>query len=139
MLHVTVTKKFDVSVEALWDHIGDFGNMSKWTGAKPESCVQEGEGVGSLRRLTLADGGVIIDRLEAQDDRSYTYSIVTSPLPYKSYRATMRVAPLDDQTSELTWSCDFEPKGLTDEEAIANTKNMYAYGIRLMEKTLASR
>ena len=136
MLTASVSRRFAIPAEKLWDLIGDFGNMSKWTGAKPESCVQEGKGIGSLRRLTLADGRVIVDRLEAQAERSYTYSIVTSPLPYKSYRATMRVAAVDETTSELTWTGEFEPLGLTDDEAIATVKGMYHYGISLMEKSV---
>ena len=136
MLRTSVSHRFAVPADKLWDLIGDFGNMQKWTGGKPESCVQEGEGVGSLRRLTLADGRVIVDRLEATAERSYTYSIVTSPLPYKSYRATMQVAAVDETTSELTWTGEFEPVGLTDDEAIAATKGMYHYGISLMEKSV---
>ena len=137
MLTASVSRKFAIPADKLWDLIGDFGHMQKWTGGKPESCVQEGEGVGSLRRLTLADGRVIVDRLEATAERSYAYSIVTSPLPYKSYRATMAVAAIDETTSELTWTGEFEPLGLTDEEAIAATKAMYHYGVSLMEKSVA--
>ncbi len=111
MLTASVSRKFDIPVDGLWDLIGDFGNMAKWTGAKPESCVQEGQGIGSLRKLTLADGRVIVDRLEALGPRSYTYSIVTSPLPYESYRATMQVAAVDEASSELTWTGEFEPLG----------------------------
>ena len=137
MLTAGVTRKFAIPAGKLWDLIGDFGNMSKWTGAGPESCVQEGQGIGSLRRLTLADGRVIVDRLEAQAERSYTYSIVTSPLPYKTYRATMHVTAVDQATSELTWTGEFEPIGLSDDEAIATTKGMYHYGISLMEKSVS--
>lgn len=137
MLTASVSRRFDIPADRLWDLIGDFGNMAKWTGAKPESCVQEGQGIGSLRRLTLADGRVIVDRLEALGHRSYTYSIVTSPLPYKSYRATMLVSAVDQSASELTWTGEFEPVGLTDDEAIATTKGMYHYGISLMEKSVS--
>lgn len=137
MLTASVSRRFAIPADKLWDLIGDFGHMQKWTGGKPESCVQEGEGVGSLRRLTLVDGRVIVDCLEATAERSYTYSIVTSPLPYKSYRATMAAAAVGETTSDLTWTGEFEPLGLTDEEAIAATKGMYDYGISLMEKTIA--
>ena len=137
MLFATVVHEFGISAKDLWDLIGDFGNMGKWSGRGPESCVQEGEGIGSLRTITLPNDQKIVDRLEACDDLSYTYSIVTSPLRFSSYRATMSIAAVDASRCELTWFGEFEPKGISDEEAIEATKSMYRYGIRLMEKTIA--
>jgi len=136
---VTAEHVFDLPVDELWALIGDFGDTGKWSGRPPEGCVQEGEGIGALRTLTLADGRRIVDRLEAQTANSYSYSIVTAPLPYKSYRATMAVAPIDAASSRFTWIGEFEPQGMSDEEAIAFTKSIYAMGIGLMQKTLAGR
>lgn len=136
---VTTEHVFDLPVDELWALIGDFGDTGKWSGRPPEGCVQEGEGIGALRTLTLADGRKIVDRLEAQTANSYSYSIVTAPLPYKSYRATMAVAPIDAASSRFTWTGEFEPLGMSDEEAIVFTKNIYAMGIGLMQKTLAAR
>lgn len=130
---------FDLPVDDLWSLIGDFGDMGRWSGRPPEGCVQEGEGIGALRTITLVDGRQIVDRLEAQTPNSYSYSIVTSPLPFKSYRATMAVAPIDARSTRFTWSGEFESLGISDEEAIVFTKSMYAMGIGLMQKTLATR
>ncbi|HVK80185.1 MAG TPA: SRPBCC family protein [Verrucomicrobiae bacterium] len=139
MRKVTTEHVFNLPMEDLWALIGDFGDTGKWSGRPPEGCVQEGEGIGALRTLTLADGRQVVDRLEAQTANSYSYSIVTSPLPYKSYRATMAVEPIDASSSRLIWAGEFEPLGLSDEEAIAFTKSIYAMGIGLMQKTLAAR
>ena len=79
---VTTEQVFDLPADELWALIGDFGDTGKWSGRPPEGCVQEGEGIGALRTLTLADGRKIVDRLEAQSANSYSYSIVTSPLPW---------------------------------------------------------
>jgi len=137
---VVVTEHvFDLPVDDLWALIGDFGDSGKWSGRPPEGCVQEGEGIGALRTLTLADGRQVVDRLEGQTAHSYSYSIVTSPLPYKHYRATMAVAPIDATSSRFTWTGEFEPLGMSDEEGIAFTKSVYAMGIGLMQKTLAAR
>ena len=132
-----VVHEFGIPAKALWELIGDFGDMTKWSGRGPGSCVQEGEGIGSLRTITLANGQEIVDRLEAVDERSYTYSIVSSPLPFSSYRATMAVTVVNASTSELTWSSELEPKGLNDDETIQAAEGMYHYGISLMEKTIA--
>jgi len=139
MPRVITGQVFDLPADEFWALIGDFGDTGKWSGRPPEGCVQEGEGIGALRTLTLADGRKIVDRLEAQTANSYSYSIVTAPLPYKSYRATMAVEPIDAVSSRFRWTGEFEPLGIGDEEAIAFTRSVYAMGIGLMQKTLACR
>lgn len=136
MLTVTAEHVFALPIDDLWAILGDFGQTGKWTGRPPEACVQEGEGIGALRTLYIQDGRVIVDRLEAQTDTSYSYSIVTSPLPYKSYRATMSVEPVDADHTRFRWVGEFEPDGIGDDEAMAFTRNVYAMGIGLMRKTI---
>ncbi len=130
---------FNVPVDELWALIGDFGDTGRWSGRPPEACLQEGEGVGALRTLTLEDGRQIVDRLEAQGPYSYSYSIVRSPLPVSSYRATMEVAPVSATSSQLTWSGEFEPIGMSDAEAVSFWQSIYRMGVGLMEKTIARR
>ncbi len=137
MAQAHVSHRFPISADALWALIGDFGDVGKWSGRPPEACIQDGEGIGALRTLTLADGGQIVDRLDAQGPYFYSYSIVTSPLPVKAYTATMAVAAIDDGTCELTWRGDVEPDGVSDAEAVALFEGFYRYGIALMEKRIA--
>jgi hypothetical protein len=140
MADIQVEQVFDIPANQLWELIGDFGDMSKWTGLPPETCIQEGEGIGSLRTLRFREGEIIIDRLEAETDTSYTYSIVNndeSPLPYKSYRATMSVEPVDATSSRFVWAGEFEPDGITDDEAVVFAQNMYSMGIGYMKKAVA--
>jgi hypothetical protein len=127
---------FALPVDELWAILGDFGQTGKWSGRPPEACVQEGEGIGALRTLTIQDGRVIVDRLEAQDARSYSYSVVSGLLPYKCYRATMAVEPIDAMHSRFSWTGEFEPDGITEEESIEFTENVYATGIAMMRRTI---
>lgn len=136
MLTVTAEHVFALPINDLWEILGDFGQTGKWTGRPPEACIQEGEGIGALRTLTLLDGREIVDRLEAQSEYSYSYSIVTSPLPFKRYRATMSVEPVDAGKSRFRWVGEFEPDGMSEDEAVAFTRNIYAMGIDLMRKTI---
>ena len=128
--------QFAIPVDTLWVMIGDFGDVGKWSGRPPEACVQQGEGIGALRTLTLDDGRQVVDRLDAQGDDFYSYSIVSSPFPVTSYAATMSVAAVDAATSELTWRGTIEPEGMTDAEVVALFENIYRYGIGLMEKQI---
>ena len=129
--------QFPIPVANLWAMIGDFGDVGKWSGRPPEACVQQGEGIGSLRTLTLDDGRQVVDRLDAQGIDFYSYSIVTSPFPVTSYAATMAVAAVDAASSELTWRGEIEPNGISDEEASAMFEAMYRYGVGLIERQIA--
>lgn len=137
---ITAQHIFDLPGDDLWNnYLGSFGEIGKWSGRPPDACVREGEGIGSLRTLTLDDGGVIVDRLEAQGERSYSYSIVSSPLPFRSYYATMSVEDVDDNTSRLTWTGVVEPAGISDEQAIRLTESIYKMGIGLMQQAVSAR
>jgi hypothetical protein len=129
---------FSVSARDLWALIGDFGDTGKWSGRPPEACVQTGKGVGALRTLTLADGRQIIDRLDALGPMSYTYSIVESPLPVASYTATMAVSEIDLGTCRFSWSGEFEPSGISDEQAIALFDDVYRSGLAMIERALSA-
>lgn len=138
MAVAVVTQIFPIPAHALWELIGDFGDTGKWSGRPPEACVRNGSGIGALRTLTLADDRVIVDRLEAQGEYYYSYSIVTSPLPVRAYRATMSVAPLTGDSCVFTWSGNIEPDGLTDEQAIVFFEDIYRMGIGLMNRSIAA-
>ena len=129
--------QFAIPVDTLWVMIGDFGDVGKWSGRPPEACVQEGLGIGALRILTLDDGRQVVDRLDAQGDDFYRYSIVTSPFPVISYTATMSVAAVDAATSELTWRGEIEPDGISNEAATEMFEGMYRYGVSLIERQIA--
>jgi Polyketide cyclase / dehydrase and lipid transport len=140
MLNATITRIFPLAAADLWAVIGDFGDTGKWTGRPPEACVADGKGVGALRTLTVQDGRVIVDRLEAEGELYYSYSIAMEPgaipLPVKSYRATMAVAPLSADSCTFTWSGMFEPQGIGDAEAAAFFETVYRSGIAMMVRTL---
>lgn len=131
-----IVHQFDLPASELWDLLGAFGDTGRWSGRPPAACVQEGDGIGALRTLTLEDGSVIVDRLEAQGDFYYTYSIVSSPLPVRAYRATMAVSSVDSTSAQLTWSGEFEPIGMSDAEAIIFWEGIYRRGVAMMERTI---
>jgi hypothetical protein len=137
MANASVKHVFNVAADQLWDLIGDFGDTKKWSGSPPEACVSSGQGVGALRTLTFPDGRQIVDRLDAVGERTYSYSVVTSPLPVSSYSATMAVSPIDATSCEFNWRGEFQPTGVTDDQASQFFENVYRSGIAMMEKSLA--
>ena len=57
------------------------------------------------RTLSLKGGGTIVERLLKwdADGKSYTYAIVSSPLPVKNYVSTIKVVP-DGNGSDVIWT-----------------------------------
>jgi polyketide cyclase/dehydrase/lipid transport protein len=78
--------------EAAWKKIGDFCGIATWHPAV-EKCVLSDDG--KMRTLSLKGGGTIVETLVSRDDNahSYTYEIVSSPLPVSDYVSTIKVLP----------------------------------------------
>jgi hypothetical protein len=87
------------SADEVWALVRDFNGLPAWHPAISESSLQSGadaSSVGAVRKLTLGDGGVVVERLVTLDDtdRRYTYEILESPFPVRRYLSTIRVAPV---------------------------------------------
>ena len=70
-----------------------------------------------------------------EHQRSYSYSILTSPFPVTDYLSTLRVKA-DGQGSLVEWLGEFTPVGVSDEEAIALFTGIYEGGLQALAKTL---
>jgi hypothetical protein len=118
-----VKKTLDVPAGRLWKLVADFADISWMPGVDAEI---RGEGPGMVRVMGGGDAGVH-EQLESIDEagRRLTYTIPkNNPLPLASYRATMIVCDAGDG-AELTWSCEFEPKGVTEDQARAAVEGIY--------------
>ena len=60
MTKVSMSTSIGVSAEKLWDSIGGFDSISDWHPAI-EKCVIEEQGKVTLRRLSLAGDGEIVE------------------------------------------------------------------------------
>jgi hypothetical protein len=87
------------SADDVWQIVRQFNGLADWHPIISESKIESGSAqeVGAIRRLTLADGSQVAERLLMlnDDDRSYTYAF-TDPgaMPVRSYKSTVRVAPI---------------------------------------------
>jgi hypothetical protein len=78
-----------------------------------------------------------VERLDAldHDAKSITYSILEAgPLPVRNYQATMQLAPSGESATTLTWFSDFEPEGVSEEDAIKAVKGVYDGGIAGLQR-----
>ncbi|MBD8825725.1 SRPBCC family protein [Pseudomonas sp. CFBP 13602] len=84
------------TAEHAWKVLRNFGEIAQWHPAINESSLEDGQSestIGSVRRLDLADGGVLRERLLVLDNPQMrlTYKFEESPLPLDNYRADVRV------------------------------------------------
>ncbi|MCI0400670.1 MAG: SRPBCC family protein [Gammaproteobacteria bacterium] len=139
MTKVKMTTELHVPAEKVWELIGGFNALPDWHPAVEKSEVG-GEGEGAIRRLTLAGGGTIIERLEHSDnnERVYSYSIIDSPLPVADYVATIRVRDKGDgSASRVEWSSEFKPRGATERDARRMIQGIYQAGFDNLKKFFA--
>jgi Polyketide cyclase / dehydrase and lipid transport len=129
-LDSNVTMKSSMSTDALWKKVGDFCGISAWHPAI-EKCVLSADG--KQRTLSLKGGGTVVEALENWDDanRSYTYTILSGPLPVANYHSTVSVAD-DPQGSALKWKGTYDAKGASDADAKKTMDGVYEAGAKVL-------
>ncbi|MFF3934888.1 SRPBCC family protein [Streptomyces phaeofaciens] len=137
MTAARVTLDVPQPADRVWQLIGGFGSLPDWLPYITESVPGEG---GRLRTLTNAEGGVIVERLEAFDEtaRGYTYSITKAPFPVTGYRSTLQVVDRGVDGSRVEWSGTFTPDGVTDAEATALFEGIYRDGLAALAERLGA-
>lgn len=98
---VTESVEINASADKVWAVVGNFQDMS-WV---PAVAKTEGAGEnkpasgtgndGATRKLTLKNGGVIEETLDAYDAKEMTYS-------YEITKVDVKVLPVNDYSSHLT-------------------------------------
>jgi hypothetical protein len=119
-----------LSAEALWTKIGDFCGISKWHPAV-EKCELSADG--KTRTLSLKGGGTIVESLVKMDPagHSYTYAIVSGPLPVANYTSTISVTA-DGAGSTVTWVGKYDAKGASDDDSKKAIDGVYDSGLKAL-------
>ncbi|RKR54356.1 polyketide cyclase/dehydrase/lipid transport protein [Yokenella regensburgei] len=138
MANTTVSIEIPASADNVWQLMGGFDTLPDWLPFIPISVSSEG---GRVRSLTTSDGGTVIERLEAFDNRqmSYTYSIIQAPFPVVNYLSTIQVfATANDNVSRVEWSGEFTPVNVSDEEAEALFAGIYRDGLAALKNNFVA-
>lgn len=131
MAKVSTSVPLAAPAGTVWELVGAFDGLAKWHPAFVACEESRRDGV-VTRRLTLADGATILERLEERSDRDRIcrYSIVDSPLPITGYVSDIRVHDRDGENScEVEWACEFTPVGATEADMTALIRNVYQTGL----------
>ncbi len=139
MTEVKVEQELPVPAQAVWSVIGGFNGLPDWHPAIEKSETTTEGGV-KVRTLSLAGGGAIEERLEKVDDteRSYTYSILSGPLPVADYTATIRVRE-SGAGCTVEWSSEFTPSGAPESDAAAAIRGVYEAGFENLKKMFGAQ
>ncbi len=122
----------NASPETTWKMVGHYNHVDVWHPAVVMSSVTgDAREPGAVRVLTLADGAKFTEVLLRHSDRdlSYTYEITDSPLPIADYEATLSVRAAPGGKAMITWASTFDPKGVSDEQAIEAVSGVYEAGL----------
>jgi hypothetical protein len=114
MPRVFVSRVVDAPAEKVWTTIRRFDAVAEWLPFVKSSPIEDGGDptrVGCVRILTQTDGEVFREVLLALSDaeRFYSYTFVSSPVPVRDHRTTLRVLPITDGSrSYVEWSSRFD-------------------------------
>ena len=114
MTKVFVSAVIDAPIERVWAKVRDFNNLPQWHPKFSRSHIEDGlpsDRIGCVRNFDIAGGGgTIRERLLTLSDldHTFTYCILTSPLPVEGYVATLKLYPVTvgDKTVGF-WTAEF--------------------------------
>jgi uncharacterized protein YndB with AHSA1/START domain len=138
-----VTKSVEISAPAsrVWRIINDFNALHRWLPTIEETQITKGRNnkPGTIRRLSLRTGGIVEQELLAYhaDDMSYRYKILRGVLPVSNYKSTIKVEPMGQNLTKVTWTSTFRRKdtgdkpmpGADDKAAIKAVSSAYQAGL----------
>jgi hypothetical protein len=125
-LDSSTTMTSSMSPDALWKKVGGFCGIGDWHPAI-EKCVLSSDG--KERTLSLKGGGTIVERQESVDNanHTYTYTILSGPLPVANYHSTISVSP-DAKGSSIKWVGAYDAEGASDADAKKVIDGIYESG-----------
>ena len=114
MTKVFVSAVVDAPIESVWGKVRDFNGLPQWHPRFSRSHIEDGlpsDRIGCIRNFDIAGGGgTIRERLLTLSDldHTFTYCILTSPLPVEGYVATLKLFPVTVGNKTLgVWTAEF--------------------------------
>jgi polyketide cyclase/dehydrase/lipid transport protein len=136
----TISRSVDVKASAsvVWSLIGSFCAIKNWLPPVGE-CIEDGKSP-PTRVLVTKDGkAAFVETQTARndDERTYSYAFVSSPLPVSNYKATIKVTAKGDGSSTITWSGSYVPDGGKEKAASEALIGVYEAGLNEIIARLA--
>jgi hypothetical protein len=144
MIKVYRSAIIHASADKVWQLVRNFNDLPRWHPAIASSEIEDGlapDRIGCVRRFRLSsDGGLLREQLLslADDSRSFTYSILESPMPVGNYMAVMRFTPITmgDETFAEWWAVFDVTSGPPEVTAQEIGDNVFAVGFAALNAAL---
>ena len=135
MADISTFEDVNLPAATVWQTIGDFGGIRKWAVLVQSESVED-TAQGKIRTLNMPENRVVKERLAAESQFSYTYTMVDRP-EMADYRSTIAVIPLDATTSRIALIVHLSAsEGNTDEDITARYTRNLRGNLRAMKKAL---
>jgi hypothetical protein len=123
----------DAPTDRVWDVVRDFNGYARWHPAVQTSTIarrEPADEVGCVRRLQLADGAEVEEKLLTLSDleQSCSYCLLETTVPLFNYVAHLRLLPVTDGDRTF-WS--WEARFTTRRGEEAEMERLIADGIFL--------
>jgi carbon monoxide dehydrogenase subunit G len=143
------TVMIDAPAAKVWEKIRNFDALKDWHPAVAESPSTKGNEVGAVRNLKLKGGGVLVETLEAYDDKAMKYSYRAKDggaLPVTNYTSTISVADQGGK-AKVEWRGAFyrgypnndPPPDQNDEAAVKAITGVYQAGLANLKKVVEGK
>ncbi|MCO5065284.1 MAG: SRPBCC family protein [Rhizobiaceae bacterium] len=142
MPKVFVSTVINAPIERVWRTVGDFNGLPDWMPGMKSSSIEDGKeptGVGAVRAVKMATGGVLRERLEefSPDEMRIVYSVLEGPLPTSNIRTGMKLRPITDTHGTLgEWFSEFETEPGKEDEGVAFMRSVFNSGFRSLKRHL---
>ena len=146
---VVETITINAPAAVVWAKIKNFDALKDWHPAVASSPTDKGNAEGSVRQVTLKDGGALVETLERYDDAQMRYSYRLkdgSALPVSNYTSTITVSG-EGNTATVEWRGAFyrgypnndPPPDKNDEAAVKAVAGVYQGGLANLKKLVEAR
>jgi len=134
---VHITEVIDAPIEKIWEIMRDFNGLPSYHPAIQASRIEHGDGesVGSIRHLTLANnGGYVREELLMINDaeHAFDYSIIEGTLPVNDYIASVRLTY--DEANQQTiceWWADFKAVNPSEQAQLVDLVGQHVFKVGL--------
>lgn len=136
MSEVVVSKVIQVSAIRAWEKLSSFRGIEEFSPI--ERSVTEGNGVGAKRTCYMPDGAAIYETLNRVDEEvmEFEYEINKGPFPITSYISTVKVEGTGEDSSKVTWGCEFTSAPEAEAEMSKLFEGFYHVIIDSLEKVI---
>ena len=136
----TIVRSADVKASAstVWSVIGPLCAIKNWLPPVGE-CIEDGKAP-PTRVLVTRDGkAAFVETQTARNDNehSYSYAFLSSPLPVSNYKASIKVTAKGDGSSTITWSGSYTPDQGKENAASEALIGVYEAGLAEIKAKLA--